>query len=535
MKKSKFLSRILACTLVLSVILSQMIFSSSAISVSTAKASVWDGTTAESFAGGDGSAASPFLIETAEQLHKMVVEYSTYDASYGKYFKITNDIYLNDVKNGTFVENIWAKKNWLEGYGDTIVAPSKTNSFYGTLDGDGNTIYGLYIKGVKNAGLFPAIASYTVIKNLNFNNLLITGGSGNGGAIAGQAIYYTYKNAAQITNCSLVNATIGQWGNIENVGGFIGSTNDCGVTVTNCYAYDISLSDWKTPGAFIGNTWASGSRKINNSYCIGYFPIRSTASDTVCTNVYTDTAVPEGNTTENVTVLTTEQMKGEAAKENMAGLDFDWVWETVENGYPVICENPVFVWDGTKSSVFAGGTGTAADPYLIDNAAQLAYIVSTDLTDGLCFKLIKDIRINDTRSEDWTYNAQNWVWGNIRFVGNFDGNGHSIDGLFYSGSQKRFGLFSFVGDSVISNFNMTNAYIYNTVSSDAQGVAIVAGQTSAYTKFEGIYIDANSYVNAPSTKGVAGIAGRGNVNVDISNCAVLATLEGSSHVGAFYG
>ena len=541
MKKNKFLSRVLACTLVLSVILSQMIFSSSAISASAADAPVWDGTTAESFAGGDGSAASPFLIETAEQLHKMVVDYSTYDASYGKYFKIKNDIYLNDVKNGTFIENVWGKKNWLEGYGDTIAASSKTNSFYGTLDGEGNTIYGLYISGVQNAGLFPAIGSYTVIKNLNFNNLLITGGSGNGGAIAGRAYYYTWQSAAQITNCSLVNATIGQWNNMENVGGFVGTANDCSVTVNNCYAYDISLSDWQTPGAFIGNTWgSSGSRKINNSYCIGYFPTRSTASDAVCTNVYTDTAVPEGNTTANVTVLTAEQMKGVAAKENMTGLDFNWVWETVENGYPVLRDEIITVWDGSKDYNLEG-TGSEANPYLIKTAEQLAAIVTGSnggAFTGKYFKLANDIRINDTFSANWKESARNWVWADFRFVGTFDGNGHTIDGLYYKGSQRVMGLFSYVGadnngvyKTTIKNFNMTNAYIESTA---ADGAGFVSGQASRVAYFDTIYIDDTCEINS-TVKGAGGILGQSGYNVFMSNIGMNGKVVGGSNFGAFAG
>ena len=31
------------------------------------------------------------------------------------------------------------------------------------------------------------------------------------------------------------------------------------------------------------------------------------------------------------------------------------------------------VWDGTVSNGFAGGTGTASDPYLISTPSQLAY------------------------------------------------------------------------------------------------------------------------------------------------------------------
>ncbi len=534
MKKSNLFKQILAYTLVLSVIFSQIVFSFG--TSATENTSVWDGTKAESFAGGDGSAATPFLIETAEQLYKMVVEYHTYEASYGKYFKITKDIYLNDVVDGESIVDLWGKKNWLEGYGDTIATASKANSFNGTLDGGGNTIYGLYVQGAKNGGLFPAIASYAVVKNLNFNNLLISGGSGYGGAIAGQAIYYAWQSAAQITNCSVVNATIGQWQNMEMVGGFIGNINECSVTFTNCYSYNLSLSNWTSsgvPGGIVGSAYSGGTLKIINSYSAGNFLTNSKVSKAVCTNAYTDTAIPEGNTTAGVTVLTSEQMKGDAAKTNMTAFDFKWVWQTVENGYPVICENPTYVWDGTKSSTFAGGTGTASDPYLIENAEQLAYVVSTNLDDGLYFKLIKDIRINDTTKADWKSTAKNWVWADVRFVGTFDGDGHTIDGLFLNGSQKRFGLFAYVGDSLIENFIMTNASITTTTSEE--GTGIVSAQASAKADYRAIYIDETCEVSAPNSKGVAGIVARSNQNINISNCAVHATFEGKSHVGAFYG
>ena len=178
MKKSNLFKQILAYTLVLSVIFSQIVFSFGTSAAENTP--VWDGTKAESFAGGDGSAASPFLIETAEQLYKMVVEHHTYDTSYGKYFKITKDIYLNDVVDGDSIVDLWGKKNWLEGYGDTIATASKANSFNGTLDGNGHTIYGLYADGSEikgsSLGLFPAISDSADIKNLNFNNVLITGG-----------------------------------------------------------------------------------------------------------------------------------------------------------------------------------------------------------------------------------------------------------------------------------------------------------------------------------------------------------------------
>lgn len=193
------------------------------------------------------------------------------------------------------------------------------------------------------------------------------------------------------------------------------------------------------------------------------------------------------------------------------------------------------VWSGKKASGLSDmvGDGSVENPYQIATAEQLAYVVSTNLTDGLCFKLVSDIRINDTSKANWKDSAKNWVWADVRFVGTLDGDGHTIDGLYFKGSQKRVGLIAYIGDSVVKNLKFTNAYIYNTTSEE--GVGIVVGQNSAASTYTGIYIDKSCELHAPNAKGVAAITARGNFNVSINNCAVFATITGGSHVGTFFG
>ena len=151
-------------------------------------------------------------------------------------------------------------------------------------------------------------------------------------------------------------------------------------------------------------------------------------------------------------------------------------------------------WDGTKDSNLSG-SGTEEDPYLIETPEQLAYIVTANKSNaykGKYFKLANDIKINDTSKADWKDSAKNWVWADFRFVGTLDGDGHTIDGLYFNGSQKRFGLFSYVGDSLIKNVRITNAYINNTYNAgddSAQGMGIICAQASAQATFDLIYID----------------------------------------------
>ncbi len=559
MKKSNLFKRILAYTLVLSVIFSQIVFSFGTSAAE--KTPVWDGTKAENFAGGDGNAASPFLIETAEQLYKMVEEYHTYEASYGKYFKITKDIYLNDVVDGDSIVDLWGKKNWLEAYGDTIAIASKANSFNGTLDGDGHTIYGLYADGSEidgsSLGLFPAIASYAVVENLNFNNLLITGGSGYGGAIAGQAIYYAWQSAAKITNCSVVNATIGQWQNMEMTGGFIGNITECSVTFTNCYSYDLSLSNWTSsgvPGGIVGSAYKSGTLKINNSYSAGDFPTNSNVSKAVCTNVYTDTAIPEGNTTAGVTVLTSEQMKGDAAKTNMAGFDFEYTWKAVDNSYPVLTH--IKVWDGsTDTSFLTKYAGTAEDPYIIENGAQLRGMVDqivtysnlTSDTKRPYFKIVNDIYLNPITESDmvsarasavdgvndgvaaWDEKGYkkwraDWSQGS-GFYGVVDGGGHTVYGV-YSNTTYAGLINDTVGDTVIKNINLKNSYLYGKVVGGivgqpygANSTLTVIGCSVDNTAIEGA-IKTDDYTGSVRVAGIVGGVDKAAQKITVSYCSV---------------
>ena len=101
------------------------------------------------------------------------------------------------------------------------------------------------------------------------------------------------------------------------------------------------------------------------------------------------------------------------------------------------------VWDGTVATAFAGGSGTAKDPYLIANGAQLKrFAAIVNGTDGMarntaaCGKLTADILLNDISDwENWnesTEGLNSWTpigseWDN--FTGTLDGAGHSVSGI----------------------------------------------------------------------------------------------------------
>ena len=89
MKNSEFpkLKKTLAFILTFAMLLSAVI--TAAAVPATAASGVWDGTIAESYAGGTGTEADPYLIETPQQLAR-VVGYDVLTGLYSKYRKRLN-------------------------------------------------------------------------------------------------------------------------------------------------------------------------------------------------------------------------------------------------------------------------------------------------------------------------------------------------------------------------------------------------------------------------------------------------------------
>ncbi|MCG8499492.1 MAG: hypothetical protein MJB12_03660, partial [Firmicutes bacterium] len=99
---------------------------------------------AEGFAGGSGTAADPYLIETAEQ-------FNTIRYNLTAHYKLTTDIDLSGYEN------------W-EPIG-TANAP-----FVGALDGTGHTIGGLSIdRSINDVGLFGSIAGNSRLENITLH------------------------------------------------------------------------------------------------------------------------------------------------------------------------------------------------------------------------------------------------------------------------------------------------------------------------------------------------------------------------------
>ena len=122
------------------------------------------------------------------------------------------------------------------------------------------------------------------------------------------------------------------------------------------------------------------------------------------------------------------------------------------------------------------GSGTAEKPYQIGTAEELYWFaeqVNSGST-GISAVLTADITINEnvlntdgtlngTPTYTWTPIGEYGEDGEKAYTGTFDGDGHTISGLYYSGGGNYAGLFGFVGSNGrVQNVKVADSYISNS-------------------------------------------------------------------------
>ena len=196
------------------------------------------------------------------------------------------------------------------------------------------------------------------------------------------------------------------------------------------------------------------------------------------------------------------------------------------------------VWDGTVATAFAGGRGTAEDPYLIADGAQLArFAAIVNGTDGMarntaaCGKLTADILLNDISNwESWnetTAPANSWTpigSGSQPFTGTLDGDGHSVSGIYINSTADYQGLVGFLDNGgTLQNLGVKASYI--------KGGNRVGGLCG--WNYDGTVNNCYNTGKVTGSNDVGGVCGLNFGNV--TNCYNSGTVAGSSQVGGVCG
>lgn len=524
--------------------------------------SVWDGKTnvnTVKYDGGTGSEEDPYLISNGAQLYKMVSKSKSKDGK--QYFKLTADIYLNDI----------AKENWIKGANKWYTALASRYWYGSVFDGAGHTIYGLYLDTDKIVALFPSLSEGAVIGNLTISDAYVRTTNGYAAAITGTTQEFNSDNNIKISCCAVLNSKISGMGNSQTSAAFVGRVVGP-LVIENSYVRDCDIKHDGSAtdvAAFTGDGWWPGKATIRNSWSSGVYPCapykEGNAGFFTCKNVYTD-AEPAKKAQESVKTVrrvSTDDLKGENAAVTLKKFDFDYIWETAA-GYPELRKKegglseyddalPGQIWSGTVAKAYAGGTGTEEDPYLISTGGQLALLVSTCAGGvrhkGEYFKLTHNIILNDTSYEGWQEDANLWYfavhmqWG---FEGTLDGDGHIVSGLYCQNDQLSYiycGIIPVLSvGGVVKNIGLVNSEISfsheqkETVAGGIVGTVSATEPTPGETDAAIIsQCFADSTVTL-SAYAAAGIVAYGAQTTEINNCYFTGMIDSErKNLGAIAG
>ena len=501
---------------------------------------------ADFFGSGKGTQKDPFVIKTVEHLRYVVESLDTK----GKYYKLGNDIYVNDTTNSN-----WMNNNPAEWY--TLAGGI---GFAGNFDGAGYKIYGLYKNdtpkqylGDKYTGpgkeaewvnvgtaLFPYIDPAAQIRNVHIRDSYLVG-EGTVGAIAGNCMNGDANTRLQFIACS-VDESVTLKG--FTVGGILGASHSRGVDLTYCYstAKMSNTGPSNRLSGLIGDIWSAKVSALE-TYTTDY---QVTFGSLVNTTALYAPVEQFG-----VTVLNKADMIGSKAKANMK-LTWDKVWY-IENGktpqLKVVDygeeESLYFegkqgqVWSGKISTGFAGGDGTKENPYLIYTPEQMARIFAVQSSEFTHYKLMADLKLNNTSKANWQDTAKMWYAGQYVFRGVFDGNGHVVSGLYYYNDNNNdnawAGLFQAIGhSSTIKRLGVTESSIINTGANTHTYAAAICAYLEHWR--DRGYKDATAPVISEcfgsdsvylEASAPAGILAATQTAVTIENCYFTGELTGS--------
>jgi len=299
-------------------------------------------------------------------------------------------------------------------------------------------------------------------------------------------------------------------------GGLIGRVDATGSLVVNdCLSSGEVKSEMvKYTGGAVGVTWTKSQNSFRDVYM---------SSDSYGKTVGTQNGTNDGKPI----AIRDSELIGVKAYQWTA-LDFDKYWVAVENDTPVLSRfaetklNLNGVEKAYDSSWYKNGMST----FEISNLKQLYGLGMVSAYDNFNNKIIKlgaDIVVNEGTPAAWLKNGAENPWYTIaNFAGTFDGQGHTISGIYHVTGDAYQGVFGQTTDAaIIKNLRLENSYFESKMPGEMSALGSIAGEFRG--KMENVY--SNATVISHGTQS-GGLIGRSNDNdsngvkdaVQITNC-----------------
>ena len=237
--------------------------------------------------------------------------------------------------------------------------------------------------------------------------------------------------------------------------------------------------------------------------------------------------------------LSADELKGEVATTNASGLFGESTWTTQAISTPI---PKVFHWYYSD---------TSKAEFVINNVVEFfdfAKISQTDDFTGKTICLGDNIVVNEGTAEEMLARATDSdttndpiAWTPIGtkekpFAGSFDGQNHTISGIYINNNSNYQGLFSYVGTCTIQNLQLDKSYIKGK-----QNVGSIAGGVYTNTLIMIKHVTSSAYVTSDSTQvgGILGLITDKATKVVVEDCTYAGTLVAngtqSANIGGIVG
>lgn len=509
----------------------------------------WLDNAAYSFAGGNGTKDSPYLISNANQLARLAKLYR-FGGGEGTYYKLTNNIDLSakpwvPIGIGPIVDNKGAVSGKAE-------FSSQRYYFKGNIDGNGKTIKGMRVESAGNYIGFISCMVTGEISNLSFTGSTVSGHKYVGGicgdlgeegniiscSFSGKIIAQDYVGGI-CANSAGTSIILGCTLNFElqsdpNCNGWVagicmtsyGRIENCSVT---CRLVDSNSEHGVCPIFMFGKTYRNCYSHVNRPAAVN---MASTAQNSVCLTdegyvYYYDNFVDSRPCYLNLS----DGRK--ITKDDFVGFEFGDNWEdsVTEFGYMPKLKKKTFKvdkvavpsasWSNFEAKSFAGGNGTKASPYLISTAGQLVKAYNTMLLMNdrkIYYRLINNIDLSGKR---WVSIADGGFYSSNY---NFDGNNKTVSNMI---SDCGDGLLQSGNAGEIENLKITNISGYHSSGIIGTNLGKIS---NCYVS--GMFTTSYKYYIPDSHAG--GICDTNLPSGIIERCTVNCTINGKSVGGIAY-
>ena len=481
---------------------------------------------------GDGTAEHPFVISTTDGLDKLAIKVNGGTSYSGKYFELGNDI-------------TYSYDGLAEGESNFTTIGENGYWFSGTFDGKGHTVSGIRISDTN--GIFKAIFGWVdgTVKNLVVSDCRIEARQDIGGIVA-QLYSGTIENCHVLSDVTLTGYMYIGGITADIYGGTIkGCTSAARITGTKS-----GDNNARYLGGIVGyaTEYADNSPKLTDNLFTGTISgdllhyigaIVGNLNSGSLTNNYHTLSGMGGVGNENDATSCDEDGATIAYELAAANAAMGAVGSTYGTGdYTGITayENGLAYNGKFYSPIPWGGSGTEADPYIIVNTQGMD-LLATNVNGGNDYQDTYFVLGNDivyapdvlTLDLDGDgNNDSNYMpvgKNGSPFMGNFDGQGHTISGISVN-EMYYIGVFG-INDGTVKNLTVSDCLF-----AGSQTIGAVAGLNRGTV--ENCHVAA--YVSVTGNNGVGGVVGNNEGSVlGCTSAAALSTKEYADFFGGIAG